>query len=102
HIGGLYVAHGNRTGALHLVVDVNRAGATLGDATAILGAGQPDMLPNDPKQRRVGLDRHISDPSVDIELSHALPPSFDRSITACRAFAYGYPPGAPTTTAARR
>ena len=53
HIGGLDVAHGNRTGPLHLVVDVNRAGAALGDAAAVLGAGQADLLPNHPEQRRV-------------------------------------------------
>jgi len=27
---------------------MNRAGAALGDTAAILGAGQPDLLPNNP------------------------------------------------------
>ena len=70
HVGGLDVAHGNRTGALHLAVDVDRAGAALGDTAAVFGAGQADLLPDDPQQRRVGLDRNIAHGSVDIQLCH--------------------------------
>src|SRR5882757_4471981 len=88
HVGGLDVAHGNRTGPLHLAVDVDRAGAALGDTAAVFGAGQTNLLPNNPKKGRVSLDWHISYHSVDIQFCHGLPPSIARSITAWRAFAY--------------
>ena len=38
----------------HLPVDVHRARAALRDAAAVLGAGQADLLPDHPEQRRVG------------------------------------------------
>jgi hypothetical protein len=52
---------------------VNRAGAALGDAAAIFGAGQPDVFPDRPKQRRVRLDVDIDCLSVDAELAIAFP-----------------------------
>src|SRR6266567_7642932 len=53
-------------------VDVNRAGAALGDAAAIFGAGQPDVFTDRPKQRRVRLDVDIGCLSVDAELCHRI------------------------------
>src|SRR4029453_12092100 len=56
-------------------IDVNRAGAALGDAAAIFGAGQPDVFPDRPKQRRVRLDVDIDRLSVDSELCHRISPA---------------------------
>src|SRR6185503_11676518 len=49
-------------------VDVNRAGATLGNAAAVFRPGQPDLLAYGPQQRRAGLDVHLVVSSVDVEL----------------------------------
>ena len=57
---GLHVADADRAGALHLAVDVHGAGAALRDAAAVFGAGQADLLADDPQQRRVGLDLHVA------------------------------------------
>ena len=43
-------------GARRHAVDVDGAGAALGDAAAVLGAGQADMLADRPQQRRVRID----------------------------------------------
>src|SRR6266700_5157595 len=64
-VAGLH-ATGSHCGA----IDVNRAGAALGDAAAIFGAGQPDVFTDRPKQRRVRLDIDIDGLSVDAELCH--------------------------------
>src|SRR5882672_11103531 len=53
-------------------VDENRAGAALRDAAAIFGAGQPDVVTDRPKQRRVRLDVDIDCLSVDAELCHRI------------------------------
>ena len=46
-VGGLArLPHRDRAGALHLAVDVHRAGAALRDAAAVFGAGQADLLAN--------------------------------------------------------
>ena len=43
-----------------LAVDVHRAGAALRDAAAVFGAGEADLLADDPQERRVGLDLHVA------------------------------------------
>ena len=48
-VGRLHVADTDRARALHLAVDVHRAGAALRDAAAVLGAGQADLLADDPQ-----------------------------------------------------
>ena len=70
---GLDVADPDRARALHLAVDVHRAGAALRDAAAVFGAGEPDLLADDPQQRRIGLDLHVTDLAVDVELCHERP-----------------------------
>src|SRR5262249_61436786 len=50
--------------------DVHRAGAALGDAAPILGAGEADLLADHPQERRVRLHVHIMNGAIDIELCH--------------------------------
>ena len=57
----------------HLAVDVHRAGAALRDAAAVFGAGEADLLADDPQQRRIGLHLHVTDLAIDVELCHAPP-----------------------------
>ena len=45
---------------IDLAVDVDRAGAALRDAAAVLGAGQADLLADDPQQRRIVLHLHVT------------------------------------------
>src|SRR4029079_18308744 len=52
-------------------VDVDGAGAALRDAAAILGAGQADILPDRPEQRRVGIDVDVLIFAIDIEANHS-------------------------------
>src|SRR5437773_4648640 len=63
-------AQRNRARATNLAVDVHRARAALRDAATILGAGQSDLLSDDPQQRRVILRLHVVDLAVDVELCH--------------------------------
>src|SRR5262245_18617253 len=49
---------------------MNRAGAALRYAAAILGAGETNLLANDPEQRRVGLHLDVARSAIDIELRH--------------------------------
>src|SRR5262249_24212918 len=51
-------------------VDVHRAGATLGDAATVLGAGQADRIPQYPKERGIWVDIDLVRPSIDVEISH--------------------------------
>src|SRR5258705_7964213 len=48
-------ADGQRAGADRLAVEMDRAGAALRDAAAVFGAGQADILPDRPQQRRAGM-----------------------------------------------
>ena len=70
--------HAAETGMEHertsAAVEVHGAGAALRDAAAVLGARQADLLANDPQQRRVGFHLHVTDPAVDVQLCHGLPP----------------------------
>ena len=69
------------------------AGAAGGDPAAEFGAGQPQLVPNHPQQRRVGLDVQIVDRPVHLECDgHAVPPrALDllshsrRKVRSCRA-----------------
>jgi hypothetical protein len=46
------------------------AGAALGDAAAILSAGQPDRVAQHPQQRGVGIDIDLMGLSIHGEISH--------------------------------
>src|SRR5215471_21701126 len=46
------------------------AGAALGDAAAVFGAGQSDRVAQHPQQRRVGIDIHLVRLSIHVEISH--------------------------------
>src|SRR5262245_54675461 len=74
-VGGLHAAHGSDTGAHQPAIDVHGARATLSDPAAILGAGQADLLADDPQQRRVGLHLHVANLAIDVELCHVRPPA---------------------------
>src|SRR5678816_4864077 len=71
----LHAADPKDAGAHELAVDVHRAGPALRDAAAVLGAREADLLADGPEQRRVGLDLHVTDATIDVELRHgaALP-----------------------------
>jgi hypothetical protein len=62
----------------------------LRDAAAVFRAGETDLLADNPQERSVGLDLHLANAAVDVELCHALPLAncFDAHRTADR-------PGAP-------
>src|SRR6478752_5348047 len=51
-------------------VDVDGAGAALGDAATVFGTRQPDRLPQHPEQRSVGVDVDLMSRSIDAESSH--------------------------------
>src|SRR6266849_4895442 len=72
--GGLDAPDRHGAGALHLAVDMHRAGAALRDPAAVLRAGQADLLADDPQERRLGLHLHVADLAVDIEFCHDRPP----------------------------
>jgi hypothetical protein len=46
------------------------AGAALGDAAAVFGAGQSDRVAQHPQQRRVGIDIHLMRLTIHVEISH--------------------------------
>src|SRR5438874_722271 len=55
-------------------VDMHSAGAALCNAASVFGAGQPDILPDRPKQRRVVFDIHIDCFAVNCEVCHRVSP----------------------------
>src|SRR3954470_7409866 len=61
----------DRAGALHLAIDVHRAGAALRNAAAIFRPGQADLFADHPEQRRVRLGLHLAHFAIDVELCHA-------------------------------
>ena len=69
-IGSFHVSDPDGTRALHLVIDMHGAGAALGDAAAVFGPGETDLLPDHPQERRVRFDLHHPYPSIDVELGH--------------------------------
>ena len=62
--------HGHRARPDGLPVDVHRAGAALRGATAVLGAGEAELFPQNPEQRCVGLGGHLHRPAIDVEHRH--------------------------------
>src|SRR6202166_4306633 len=69
--GGL--ADRDAAGARRDAVDMDRAGPALCNAAAVFGAGQADIFPDCPKQRRIRLDVHIEGFAVDSEVCHRVP-----------------------------
>ena len=67
-------ADGDLAGARGDAVDVHGAGAALGDAAAIFGAGQADRVADDPEQRRVGFNVDVVGLSVDGKGNHTVLP----------------------------
>src|SRR5262249_47724352 len=63
-------AQRHRARAHRNAVDMDGAGAALGDAAAVLGAGQPDRVAQHPQQRRVGVDIDLMGLSIHVEISH--------------------------------
>src|SRR6185436_6228443 len=56
--------------AHRLAIDVHGAGAALRDATAVLGAGERELLAQHPQQRRVGLGVEIAILAIDVQARH--------------------------------
>src|SRR6185295_17549758 len=75
-VAGFDVADRDRARAHQLPVQVHRAGAALGHAAAVFGSGQSDLLPDHPKERRIGFHLHVAHLAVDIEPCHAASPYF--------------------------
>jgi hypothetical protein len=69
-VAGLDVADPDRARPRHLAIDMHGAGTALGDAAAVFGPGETDMLPDHPQERRVRFDLHHPYPSIDVELGH--------------------------------
>jgi len=47
-------------------IDMDRAGAAARDTAAVFGAGEPDAVAQNPKQRGLGLDIHLFGLAVDV------------------------------------
>jgi hypothetical protein len=69
-IGALHRAGRHDAGADRLAVDVDRAGAALGDPAAEFRAGQAELVAQHPEQRRIRLDVDLMAASVDREREH--------------------------------
>src|SRR5690242_6207976 len=63
------------TGTDGLAVDVNRAGATLCNAAAVLGTCDTEFVPQHPKQWHFGNDVDLALDAIDRELDHIDIPS---------------------------
>src|SRR5450432_1302960 len=55
-------------------VDMDRAGAALCNAATIFGAGQADIFPDRPEQRRIRLDVDVKSFAIDCEVCHRASP----------------------------
>src|SRR5580765_3435636 len=73
-VGGLHGRDGDGAGAHQPAVEMDRAGAALRHTAAILRPRQADLFANGPQQRRVGLDLHVTNAAIDVELCHGRPP----------------------------
>lgn len=62
----LCAAGGRDAGADGPAVQMDRAGATLGFAAAEFGAREPEVLPNDPEQRRARICVDLPCPAIDL------------------------------------
>src|SRR3712207_6163244 len=69
-VARLEIADADRTGASHLIVDVNRARAALGDAAAEFSTGQPRVVAQGPQKWSIGLDLQVARCAVDVERNH--------------------------------
>ncbi len=58
HVSPVSVCDGDRTGPAGNAVEMDCAGAAQGLTAAILGPGQIELIPQDPEQRRIGVDVH--------------------------------------------
>src|SRR5262245_27868364 len=65
-------AHRQRARTHRLSVDVHGAGPALGDAAAVLGAGQADILPDRPQKWRVRVYINVMGLSVDGQACHVV------------------------------
>src|SRR6266478_4183303 len=65
--------NGHHAGADRSAVEVHRTGAALGDAAAVLGAGETDLLADRPEQGRIGIDADFLGLAVDRQARHRLP-----------------------------
>src|SRR3984893_128809 len=72
-IGSFHVFDPDGTRALHLVIDMHGAGAALRDPAAVFGAGEADLLADDPQERGICLHFHVAHAAVDVELRHERP-----------------------------
>ena len=65
-----YTARGEHAGAHGFAVNVNGTGAALGYSATELGAGQADLVPQHPQQRRVRFDVNFKLPVINVEFNH--------------------------------
>src|SRR6266403_1318290 len=75
--GGDLLADGfadqHATGPHRNAVDMDRAGPALCYAATVFGAGQADIFPDRPKQRRIRLDIHVESFAIDDEVHRRSP-----------------------------
>src|SRR6478609_1229028 len=64
-------AHRERAGPCRHAIHVHGAGAALRDAAAVLGAGEADVLPDRPEQRRGGIDVDVVIFAIDVQANHS-------------------------------
>src|SRR5437899_2268665 len=67
-LAGADLGHRQRAGAQRLAVEEDRARTALGDAAAELGAGQSEIVAQDPKQGRVRKHIHRVDLPIHVDL----------------------------------
>ncbi len=60
--------NGQHARAHGYAVEVDRAGAALVDAAAVLGTDEVDVVPQHPEQGRIGIDVHLLFFTVDVEI----------------------------------
>src|SRR5262245_7236631 len=89
-------AQWHRARAHRHTIDMDGAGAALGDATAVLGAGQAHSIPQHPQERGGGIDIDLMCLSIDGEISH-LQISMHRRREEAMAIAAFDPPATPRT-----
>lgn len=68
------LADGDLARALCYAVDMNGAGAALGNTATIFGAGEAERIAQCPQQRRASIDLCLIHFSVDVERRHFNPP----------------------------
>ena len=71
--GNFFIAYTTRrehAGAHGFAVKVDGAGAALGYSATELGAGQADLVPQHPQQRRVRFDVNLILPVINVEFNH--------------------------------